>query len=132
MLYLSREQVDDMIAHAREGHPFEVCGLCAGNNKKIDTIYRMTNTDKSEKTYFMDPQEQFAIMKEMRSHKVSLQAIYHSHPHSEAYPSAHDVELALYPEASYVIISLKDRDHPRIRSFSIVDGSITEEEIQIG
>ena len=70
-------------------------------------------------------------MKEIRAENLGMVGIYHSHPHSDAYPSAHDVKLAFYPEASYIIISLKDRDGSRIRSFKIIDGEITEEELKI-
>ena len=57
--------------------------------------------------------------------------IYHSHSQTEAYPSAHDVELAYYPEVFYVIVSIKDRDNPSIRSFKIVEGKVNEERVMI-
>ena len=70
-------------------------------------------------------------MKEIRNKGEEIIGIYHSHVASEAYPSNHDVELALYPEVSYVIISLKDNKNPSVRSFKIVEGKITEEELKI-
>lgn len=80
----------------------------------------------------MEPKEQLKVMKEIRDSKLSMIGIYHSHLESEAYPSSRDVELAYYPEVSYIIISIKDRDKPTIRSFNIVEGEIREEEIKIG
>jgi proteasome lid subunit RPN8/RPN11 len=70
-------------------------------------------------------------MKEIRNNSEEMLGIYHSHVASEAYPSSHDVELALYPEVSYVIISIKDKKNPSIRSFKIIEGKITEEELKI-
>lgn len=91
----------------------------------------MSNVDKSPATYFMQGQEQLKVMKEMRNLGLEMSGIYHSHVASQAYPSAHDVELAFYPDASYVIISLKDKNNPSIRSFRIKEGNITEEEVKI-
>ena len=49
----------------------------------------------------------------------------------QAYPSATDVKLATWPEARHVILSLLDRNEPVVRAFRIVDGQISEEELQI-
>jgi hypothetical protein len=52
-----------------------------------------------------------------------------THTHSEAYPSETDVRLAFYPEARYILVSLTDREQPVMRSFSIVEGEVTEQEL---
>jgi len=79
----------------------------------------------------MEPKQQLKAMKEIRNLGLEMIGIYHSHLETEAYPSAHDVELAYYPEAFYVIVSIRDRGKPSIRSFKIVEGKITEEEVRI-
>ncbi len=61
-------------------------------------------------------------MKDIRNSGTEFIGIYHSHPHSDAYPSKRDIDLAFYPEVSHVIVSLKDEKAPRIRSFKIVEG----------
>ena len=91
----------------------------------------MTNTEESPVSYQMDPKEQLRVMKQMREAEQEMLAIFHSHTASEAYPSPVDVSLAVYPEVSYVLVSLTDRAHPAIRSFRIEDGAIAEEDIQI-
>lgn len=131
MLYLSKKQSDELIEHSEKESPNEVCGILAGREGKVEKIYRMINTDKSSKTFLMDPKEQLKVMKEIRSLELEMIGIYHSHSQTEAYPSAHDVRLAFYPEVSYVIVSIKDKDKPNIKSFKIVEGKITEEEIKI-
>lgn len=129
MLYLNKKQKDELIVHSKEEAPNEACGILAGKDGRIERVYRMKNQDKSPETFFMDPKEQLKVMKEIRNSGLEMVGIYHSHLETKAYPSAHDVELAYYPEASYLIVSVEDRDNPKIRSFKIVEGKIEEEEI---
>lgn len=133
MLYLNKEEAKQLIEHSKKEFPNEACGILAGSpaDRKVKKVYQMTNTDKSSKTFFMDPKEQLKVMKEIRNSGLEMVGIYHSHPETGAYPSAHDVELVYYPEASYIIISIKDKDNPHIKSFKIDDGKITEEEVKI-
>lgn len=131
MLYLNKDHVKEIISHCREESPNEACGILAGKTRNVSKVYRMTNADKSTKTYLMDPKEQLRTMKEIRNAGLEMVGIYHSHPHSKAYPSEHDVELALYSEASYVIVSLENSENPDIRCFGIAGGKITEEECKI-
>lgn len=131
MLCLSERQQGELIEHSKIESPNEACGILAGKDGRVVKIYQMINTDKSSKTFFIDPRQQLKVMKEIRNLGLEMVGIYHSHVETEAYPSAYDVELAFYPEASYVIISIKDRDNPSIRSFKIVEGKITEEEVRI-
>ncbi len=87
-------------------------------------IYQIKNGDNSPISYFMDPKELLWVHKNMRLNQLDLLVIYHSHTHTQAYPSATDVRLAFYPEAHYVIISLEMKDKPNIKAFLIVDGKI--------
>jgi proteasome lid subunit RPN8/RPN11 len=70
-------------------------------------------------------------MRELDQKEWDLIGIYHSHTHTEAYPSKTDLELAFYPEALYFIVSLQKADAPVIRAFRIVDGEIGEEEVVV-
>lgn len=120
---------DEMIAHARADFPLESCGILAGKDDGISHIYRMKNTDKSRVSYLMDPREQIKVFKEIRNLGLELKAIYHSHPNHPAYPSATDVELAYYPDAVYIIISIDNNMETKIRGFRILDEEITEAEL---
>lgn len=123
--------VDEIMAHAREGYPNEVCGLMAGNGDAATRIFRMTNIDESSVSYMMEPQEQFRAFKEIRKEGLELMAIYHSHPTSGAYPSQTDVRLAFYPEVVYIIASLQRVGNPEIKGFRILDGRISEEVLEV-
>ena len=131
MLILKKEFFAEMVKQAKLEFPNECCGILAGKEDRIEKIYAMTNAQKSPDNFFMDPKEQLKVSKEMRALGLEMLGIYHSHVASEAYPSSHDVELAFYPEASYVIISIKDKNNPGIRSFKIKEGKISEEELKL-
>ncbi len=131
MLTLKKELFKRITEHAIREFPNEACGILSGSQGRVEKVYEMTNTDKSPQTFFMDAKEQLRVMKEIRNQGQEMIGIYHSHIASEAYPSSHDVELALYPEVSYVIISIKNKKNPSVRSFKIVEGKISEEELKI-
>jgi proteasome lid subunit RPN8/RPN11 len=128
---ISRFLLDRMISHCRSVHPHEACGILAGKGESVEKIYEMTNTDRSNVSYMMDPGEQFRAMRAMRAEGNRMVAIYHSHPHSPAYPSARDVALAFYSDSFYVILGLGDLKKPEIRAFEIVDGEVREGTIEV-
>jgi proteasome lid subunit RPN8/RPN11 len=82
-------------------------------------------------TYRLDGKEQLKVFEAMEDEGWDLWAIFHSHTHSEAYPSETDIRLAFYPESRYILVSLADRENPVIRSFFIREGEVEEEELVI-
>lgn len=143
MIYLTKEQFKDIIEHAKKEYPKEACGILAGKIvhapqntdhgpqvKIVERVYKMQNvSEKPEVCYFMDPKEQLKVFKEIRQLGIEMLGIYHSHTNAPASPSARDCEMAFYPEADYVIISLKDFNNPEVGAFKITEGSIKEEQI---
>lgn len=117
---------DDLVEHARSDFPFEVCGLLAGRDGRLTAHYRIPNAARSMTFYNMEPKALLAAMNEMDDRGWDLVGIYHSHTHTEAYPSSTDIELAFYADAVYLIVSLQEPDRPHIRAFDIVDGTVTE------
>jgi len=112
-------------------YPNECCGVIAATDGVPVKVFGMANADASPATYRLDGMEQLKVFDEMDAQGWDLWAIFHSHTHSEAYPSETDVRLAFYPEARYILLGLADRENPVMRSFSIVDGDVTEEELTI-
>ncbi len=131
MFKLARRFAEEMINHARAEIPNECCGLLAGKDGTILQLYRCDSAEKSPFRYYVDPKDQIRIMRELDQKEWDLIGIYHSHTHTEAYPSKTDLELAFYPEALYFIVSLQKADAPVIRAFRIVDGEIGEEEVVV-
>lgn len=132
MLYLQRKHFAEIIEHAKTERPNEACGLIAGVEGRAIKLFRGTNVDENKRVrYSMDPKEILRVCREIDDNDWELLAIYHSHPHSQAYPSNTDVSLAFYPDSNYVIVSLMEQDNPVMRAFRIVDGQITEVGIEI-
>ena len=121
---------DEMFEHAREEAPNECCGLIGGTPEEARTLYRARNAEASPLRYNLDPQDQFRIMSEMEERGEELSAIYHSHTASPAYPSQTDINLAAYPDALYLILSLADGDNP-LRGFRITDGEVAEVDLTV-
>jgi len=120
-----------MVAHAEAALPKEACGLLAGRDGRAERFYPMRNADDSPVTYRLDPTEQLQAFNQIETDGLDLIGIFHSHTHSEAYPSETDRRQAFYPEAHYLLLSLAERPNPVLRGFSIRDGSIDEQEVRI-
>ena len=112
----------DIIDHAREGFPLEICGILGGKGDTVSAIYRMVNTDAKSDHFMMDPREQISVMKDLRLKKLEMTAFYHSHPEGPAYPSAEDIRLAFYPDVYSLIISLEEPDSPVLNAYKISGG----------
>jgi proteasome lid subunit RPN8/RPN11 len=121
----------EMVEHGLREFPNEACGLLAGTDGVPVRFFAMRNLDASPVSYRLDPHEQLKVFDEMDDAGMELLGIFHTHTHSEAYPSETDTKLAFYPEASYLVMSLADRAHPELRAFRIVEDEITEEELTI-
>ena len=128
-LRLSSDHLQEVVTHARETFPNECCGLLAGRDGRVVRVYRGRNVDESPYTYRLDDQQLLRFLREMDEDGLDIVGIYHSHTASEAVPSRTDVARAFYPEAVYVIISLRQSEHPVVRGFRIVDGTVAEEDV---
>jgi proteasome lid subunit RPN8/RPN11 len=95
----------------------------------------MINADRSPTFFRFDPAEQFRLYQAMEEAGEEIIVVYHSHTATEAYPSRTDISLAAEPQAHYVLISTAesvDSDGPvSVRSYRIVDGTVTEENLEV-
>ena len=125
-MYLPSSYINEIVDHAREGSPNEICGLIAGKNGRPVKLYRTTNNDPNPRVRFnVEPLELLNALREMEENGWDLLSIYHSHPMSDAYPSATDIGLCHYSNAVYIIVSLADHV-PDIRAFTINNKRVTE------
>lgn len=135
MIKLSKADYNKIIAHAESELPNEACGLIAGNidgeNKEIKKVYFLTNTDHSNEHFSLDPREQLAAVKDMRKNGLIPLGNWHSHPESPSRPSDEDKRLAYDIKASYMILSLMDRESPVLNSFRISSSQAEKEELII-
>ena len=133
MLTITRELRDHIVAHARNDHPDEACGILAGpaGQDRPTRFIPMTNAARSPTFYEFDSTEQFRVWQEMDAQDEEPVVIYHSHTATEAYPSRTDIGLAAEPGAHYVLVSTRDEAETEFRSYRIVDGEVTEEPVTV-
>lgn len=129
-LRIDRVTWDTLVAHAESDFPFEVCGLLGIEDDGTIRHFPIDNAERSMTYYVMDPKQMLKAMREIEDDELHL-VIYHSHTHTQAYPSATDIRLAAYPDATYAIVTLQDRDAPDIRAFRIVEGMVTERPVEL-
>jgi proteasome lid subunit RPN8/RPN11 len=132
MLTLDPALRDKIVAHARADHPDEACGVIAGpaGSDRPERFIPMMNAERSPTFYRFDSMEQFRVWREMDDRDEEPVVIYHSHTATQAYPSRTDISYAMEPEAHYVLVSTRDPDEVEFRSFRILDGEVTEEEVR--
>ena len=133
MLCIPNRMVEAIVAHARADHPDEACGIIAGP-AGADTPTRvipMTNAERSPTFYRFDSGEQLRLYREMDERDEEIVVVYHSHTGTEAYPSRTDIAYAGEPQAHYVLVSTRDADSVEFRSYRIVDGDVSEEEVEM-
>ncbi|MEX0947547.1 MAG: M67 family metallopeptidase [Acidimicrobiia bacterium] len=136
-LRLSLAQYRGMVAHCYDGLPYEACGLIAGPVHEtgevvgdVTTIYACTNTDVSARTYTVDSRDLLRSMRDAESRGEELVGVWHSHTHTDAYPSDTDVRQAMEPHWVYVIVSLKHAE-PVMRAYRIRDGRTEEVDVDV-
>ena len=141
MLKVSKQFYEECMTHCRGEYPKEACGIFAGaaahglpaieQTRTVVAVYPMRNVEDSPIGYSMDPKEQLQIERRMRQAGQRMIGIYHSHTATTAYPSSVDVSLALSPDLSYVLVSLKDRQQPDFKSYRIDGKAIAQEAVEI-
>jgi len=129
-LRLDRATWDALVAHAESDFPFEVCGLLGIEDDGSIRHFVIDNDERSMTYYVMHAKQMLKAMREIEDDELHL-VIYHSHTHTKAYPSATDIRLAAYPDATYAIVTLQNRDAPDIRAFHIRDGEVTERGVEL-
>jgi len=138
-VHVARDLHAAIIDHAVDGLPNEACGLLAGTVDEptgtLTAFYPIRNADESPTTFTLDPYEHIAAENDADARDLLICGVMHSHPTSEAWPSATDIAaVARFDPAGNwvnVIVSLHD-DEAVVRAFRIVDGQIVEVAIDIG
>jgi proteasome lid subunit RPN8/RPN11 len=160
-LRLPQHILDEIVAHARELDPYECCGFLAGTDNTVTQVYRIKNIvslegaaqaasfddakvahlselspeERAEIAFIMDAQEMFQAVKDMRKRGLTLQVVYHSHPHDPARPSVTDIKIASEWEENwsrlnlvlpmYMLVSLMDQSRRDVRAYCIKNGSVS-------
>lgn len=132
MLVLPETAYHRMVAHCLVGLPDEACGLLGGDpvTGEVATCYPTRNLAASAKLYTVDPKDHLRADRHAESSGSSIIGVFHSHTHTDAFPSSTDVAQAPDPTWHYVLVSLRDTQ-PMVRSYRIVDGTVREEPVVV-
>ena len=119
-IQIPRKITNQLLHLAQQSPDFEVCGLIGSKNGLPTHCYPIANTaEQPEQRFLLDAAQQISTMVKMRELGEELFAVYHSHPSAPAQPSSADLELANYPDALYLIISLNTKGILEMRGFKI-------------
>ena len=133
---LSKKDYEKLLNAALEASPNEACGLLGGDilddgSRIVRFVYILTNIDHSPEHFSLDPKEQLLAIKDMRANGWEQLGNWHSHPATPSRPSEEDKRLAYDKNASYMILSLADRENPVLNSFHIEETQAYKEDLQI-
>lgn len=126
---MTTDQRQALVDHAREDAPDECCGWVRSRDGAVAEVHRAVNERESPYGYSLDPKSLLAAFNAAEDGEDV--GIYHSHPRSPAEPSQTDINLAEYPEYTYLIVSLADADAPQVRAWEIADGKVAEVQIEV-
>lgn len=121
---ITKEDFDKIYNHAISESPDEACGLIAGRDledgtRQIEEVYLLENIDHTNEHFSIDPKEQLRTIKDIRSKGLFPLGNWHSHPETPARPSEEDKRLANDSNASYLILSLAEKDNPVLNGFHV-------------
>jgi [CysO sulfur-carrier protein]-S-L-cysteine hydrolase len=128
--------LDELIAHAREEYDAECCGMIAYDEAAAGAplavrVHRAENVFASRKRFEIDGKELLSTLNEFESEGWELGAIYHSHTHTDPYPSQTDINFAAnWPGLEWVIVGLAG-DRPEIRCYLIEEGTVRELALEV-
>ncbi len=133
MLRLSASAYAAMVGHCLDELPYEGCGLLAGTGYSDDdahatVCYPAANAARSSRVYTVEPRDMLRADRAAEESGLTIIGVFHSHTHTDAYPSPTDVAQAPDPGWHYILVSLRD-EAPVVRSYRILEGKILEEAV---
>ena len=136
-LRLTQAQYATIIGNCYDGLPDEACGLLIGPlgagsipTGVVSEAWPCRNADASARTYTVDPRDMLKAGRAAEERGHEIVGVWHSHTHTDPYPSPTDVRQAVDPNWWYVIVSLRD-DAPMLRAYLIASGQITEGRVEL-
>jgi proteasome lid subunit RPN8/RPN11 len=132
MLRLPAAVYAEIVAHCLGGLPDEACGLLGGDpaSGSVARCYPARNVAASAKLYTVDPRDHLRADRDAEERGLEIMGVFHSHTHTDAYPSPTDIAQAPDPTWHYVIVSLRD-SHPVVRSYRIQGERVDEEPVAV-
>jgi proteasome lid subunit RPN8/RPN11 len=141
-LRLTRAQYETVVAHCLDCFPEEACGLLVGPLEgdeptgEITAVFPCENAAHSAKLYRIGGRDLVRATLDASSRGEEIVAVWHSHTHTDAYPSPTDVAQAVEAQQLerpwlYPILSLKNGE-PVLRAYWVRGGEISEVPVEVG
>ncbi len=135
---IRRASMDAIVAQAECEFPFECCGFIIGDGsvEEVRPVANIQNRMHAEDAaafprdartaFLMEPKEHLAVMLEVDRRKLTIRAVYHSHPDHDAYFSATDRAQACsfdpsdpdYPDIVYIVMSIRAGKFARAAAYA--------------
>ncbi len=132
---ISRELLDELVAHALADPRNEVCGVVAVASSvpaRALRVHRARNIHASPLKFQIEPAELLQLWNACEADGGELGAIYHSHVRSRPYPSQTDINFAAnWPGVEWIIVGLASGSEPEVRSYLIEDGDVREVPLEV-
>lgn len=138
MLKITSHDLASILEHSKDDYPQEACGIMKGRISRVDgvtstevlKVYRARNIHPNPlRGYKMHAEDQYRVYVE-QDPDLELVGFYHSHPHGPKGPSQTDIDLCNYHGYAFLIVSLKDFDHPDVSVWILYEDYV--EEAQLG
>lgn len=130
-LSIAAGQLALMVSHCIGKAPEEACGLLVGDAAGVVSLVQPTrNVARSAQLYTVDPAEYLRADRHAEEDGQAVIGVFHSHTHTDPWPSPTDVRQAPDPGWHYVIVGLR-HEVASTRSYRIVDGNILEESVVV-
>jgi [CysO sulfur-carrier protein]-S-L-cysteine hydrolase len=109
-LHLSASQAEALRRAATEAYPQECCGFLTGVGESHITISDVLPTVNVAaepcRTFAIDPQAHFDLLRATRGTRKRVVGHYHSHPDGGPVPSPRDLDKAYDPKMIWVVIAV--------------------------
>ena len=130
-IIIPRIIISKLFEHSLLEDPNECCGLLLGNDERVIEIRNLNNVHDNPMTrYEIDRNDLMKVQKYCDNNNMEILGVYHSHTHTQAYPSPTDIKVARlikdFFDAYYILISLIEKTRPIIRGYKIDLESVTE------
>jgi proteasome lid subunit RPN8/RPN11 len=99
-LRIGARHLEAILARARTGHPFEVCGVLLGRTDAggvvVEEVVAVENRERTAPwvRYEIAPEDLLRLQREARAAGRDIAGFYHSHPDHPARPSETDRRMA--------------------------------------
>jgi proteasome lid subunit RPN8/RPN11 len=131
-LVLHDRDLEQIIEHARQGYPYEVCGLIGGREGVAESVVPVPNASLSPRVRFeMERQAMVDAIIGFQRAGREVVGIYHSHPEGKPELSETDVAQATWPDAVNLVVGLDEQQQVDLQAWAIRRGEVEPADLEI-